>query len=99
GRAVGDKRRAAFGAHALRRRPFQDQSGERDIAMETAERVFDVETGGVAGGEVGEADFVFIDVAQWDDARQDRRVVFVCVEEDVAGQPAGAPRRQVERGL
>ena len=49
-------------------------------------------------GGVGEHQLVLVDVADRDDARQDRGVGAGHVEEDVARQPAGAPRRQIERG-
>ena len=54
--------------------------------------------GQLAGRGFGEGDLVLVDVADRHDARQDRGVAVERVEEHVARQPAGAPRRQIERG-
>ncbi len=53
--------------------------------------------GDAAGRGFGESDLVLVDVADGDDARQDRGVAFEHIEESIARQPAGAPRRQIER--
>ncbi len=54
--------------------------------------------GQCAGRGFGEGDLVLVEVAERDDARQDGGVAPEHIEEDVARQPAGAPRRQIERG-
>ena len=54
--------------------------------------------GQFAGGGFGEGDLVLVEIAERDDARQDGGVAFELVEEDLARQAAGAPRRQIERG-
>src|SRR4029453_3618751 len=46
-----------------------------------------------------EGDLVLVDVAEGDDAREDRRVRFGHVEEEVAREPACASRWQIERGV
>ena len=96
GRIVGDQRRIALAADRLRRRPFADELRQQQPALEAAELVGEIERARIGG--VGEDELVLVDVADRHDARQDRGVGAGHVEESVARQPAGAPRRQVERG-
>ena len=96
GRIVGDQRCVAVAADGLRGRPFGDELREQQPAFEAAELVLEIERARVGG--VGEHQLVLVDVADRHDARQDRGVGAGHVEEDVARQPAGAPRRQIERG-
>ena len=50
-----------------------------------------------AGRALREHDLVLVDVADRGDARQDRGILSEHVEKDIAREPAGAPRRQIER--
>ena len=95
-RIVGDQRCAALAADRLRRRPSGDELCQQQPALEPAELVGEIERARV--GDVGEHQLVLVDVADRDDARQDRGVGAGGVEEEVARQPAGAPCRQVDRG-
>ena len=45
----------------------------------------------------GKGDFILVDIADGDDARQNRRIDLQRFEKGVARQPAGAPRRQIKR--
>ena len=46
---------------------------------------------------VGEGDLVLVEIAERDDARQDGGVAGKRVEEHLAREAAGAPRRQIKR--
>ena len=96
GRIVGDQRRMAAAMDGLRRRPFADELRQQQPPLEAAELVGEIERARI--GSVGEHELVLVDVADRHDARQDRGVGADHVEESVARQPAGAPRRQVKRG-
>ena len=78
---------------------MQDQLGEQDLALQAAERFRQIEACSVeiAGGGFGEGNLVLVDIADRDDARQDRGVALKHLEKDFARQPAGAPGRQIER--
>ena len=101
GRIIGDERRLAvlIGCNACR--PFEHQPREQQAPLKAAERRWQLER--LAGQRscccVGERDLVLVDIADRDDPRQDRRVLVGRLEEEVAREPAGAPRRQVERGV
>ena len=79
--------------------PIGDKSREQKPPFESAERLRQSERlgGDVAGRGFGECDFVLVDVADGDDARQDGGVAFSRIEKSVAHQPAGAARRQINR--
>ncbi len=64
-----------------RRAPPADRAPRRDLA----------------GRGLGEGDLVLVDVADRHDARQDRGVALEHIEKHLARQPAGAPRRQIDR--
>ncbi len=90
---------AAVGANQGRLRPFADEPRQQQAPFEPAERWRQRERIGRdrAGRRLGERDFILVDIADGDDARQDGGVVLQNAEEGVAGEPAGAPRRQIKR--
>ena len=74
--------------------------GERQPALEFAELRRDVERRDAAiFGLFREGEFVLVDIAERDDARQDRRIGLQHIEKDLARQPPRAPGRQIERRL
>ena len=94
-----DQRRAAAVAASSASAHFRISCASSIRAFEPAERLRQIERSrrGLAGRGFGEGNLVLVDVADRHDARQDRGVAFEHVEENVARQPAGAPRRQIER--
>ncbi len=80
-------------------RPLAHQFGEQHAPLEPAEALGQRERigGKLARRHAGERDLVLVDVAERDDARQDRGVTLEQIEKAVAHQPAGAPGRQIER--
>ncbi len=109
GEIVGERarrgRRLRHERHALRApylgcaRPGANKLRQQQAALRSAERRRQSERigGDVAGRHFGKDEFVFVDVANGDNARQDRRVDIERVEKSVARQPAGAPGRQIKR--
>ena len=75
------------------------QLREQQPAFEAAKRRRQGERvgGDVAGRGFGKRDLVLVDIADRDDARQDRGVALWRVEKRIAHQPAGAARRQIKR--
>ena len=98
GRRVGDQRGAVGAAHGRRIRPFQDQFGQQQPPLERRDRRRQRQRGfgQFAGGGFGEGDFVFVQIAERDDARQDGGVALEFVEEHRrarAGRRAGSADR------
>ena len=97
------QRRGRAADHQRRRhralRPGRDQVRQRQPALQFAEPRRNVERRRAAElfGAFGKRQFVLVDVAERDDARQDRGVRLQLVEKDFARQPPGAPGRQIER--
>ena len=91
-RAVGDQREFAVDAHLRAGGPFQDQLRQQDLAFESADRLRQIERAarGLADRGFGEGQFVFVDVADRHDARQDRGVA---LRERRERSPAPAGRR------
>jgi hypothetical protein len=79
----------------------RDQPCQREPAVEFAEIRRNVQRrhAAVWPGLFGERQFVFIDVAERDDARQHHRVGLQLIEEDFPRHASGAPGRQIERRL
>ena len=100
GRRLRDQRRAAGAMDDGRVGPLGDELRQQETPLDRCERFRQRQGIGsdVAGHGFAEGDLVLVDIADGDDARQDRRVVFQDVQKGVARQPAGAPRRQIERG-
>ena len=98
-RMRGDERRAVLAAHFGSRGPQGNQLSKEEPPFQVRERRRQFKSLGRdrASGGLGEDDFILVDVADRHDARQQRGVAAERVEEDIAGEPAGAPRRQVER--
>ena len=94
-RIIGDQRRRAAHARGNCVDPFQDQRGERHRALQAADRVGQRQRC-LANGGFGEGDFVLVEIAERDDARQKRCVR--ALEKFGARQKAGAPGRQIKRG-
>src|SRR6185437_200520 len=92
-RTVGDECGAAPGAHAFGLRPVQDQFGEGNLPVKFPERFREFEICGVCACKPCEIDFVFVDVAKWDDARQNGSIAAKRLEKDIAGKRTSAPRR------
>ena len=86
-------------ANRRRARPFGNEPRQQQPPFEAAERRRQIQRfrRKAAGGRFREGDLVLVDVADGDDARQDRRLGRKPIEKSVARQPAGAPRRQIER--
>jgi hypothetical protein len=101
GGVVGDERRLAARIGRNLRGPFEHELRQLQAPFEPAERRRQRQRvgGERAGRRLREGDLVLVDVADGDDARQDRRALLGGVEEEIARQPAGAPRRQIERGV
>ena len=99
-RRLGDERCAARAMKLGRRRPFSDELRQQQAPFHAAERFRQSQRvgGDVAGRGFGERDLILVDIADGDDARQDRRVVFQHSQKGVARQLASAARRQIERG-
>ena len=100
-RRVGDQRRAVRRRAPPANSPMSGSaraSSSRRSSGAMRRRQSQRGLGQLAGGRFGEGDLVLVDVAERHDARQDRGVAVERVEEHVARQPAGAPRRQIERG-
>ena len=99
GGRVRDQRRAGCGAHVRRGAHLRTSSASSIAPLEPIERVGQRERigGEFAGRHAGERDLVLVDIADRDDARQDRGVALEQVKEAVAHQPARAPGRQIER--
>ena len=98
-RRIRDQRRALPGRDGGG--PRRNEFGQRQPPLQPAESRRQCERGfrEVARGGFGKGDFVFVEIAERDDARQNGGVGFQFVEEDLARQAAGAPGRQIERGL
>jgi hypothetical protein len=98
-RAVGDQRKIAVAAHLRAGGPFQDQLRQQNLALESADRFRQIERGarGVADRGFGERQLILVDIADRHDARQDRGIAVENIEKDFLRQPAGAPRRQIDR--
>ena len=106
---VGERERRRRVAHDQRRlarraapavRPGVNEPRQQKAPLEPAERRRQVEGigGGGAGRHVGEDELVLVDVADRHDARQQRRLDPEHVEEGIAREPAGPPRRQEDGG-
>ena len=97
---VGDQGRALRAAHLRRIRPFQDQFGQQQPALQRLDRLRQSQRlrRQFAGGGFGEGDLVLVEIADGDDARQDGGVAVEAFQEYLARQPAGTPGRQIERG-
>ena len=76
-----------------RGRPFDDELRQQQPPLEAAKRLRQRQRVGrdIAGCRFGKRNFVLIDIADGDDARQNRRVVVEHVEKFVARQPARPP--------
>ena len=79
--------------------PLRDQLRQQEPPFERRDggRQLERFIGKLAGGGFGKGNLVFVQIAERDDARQDGGVAFQLVEEGIAGETAGAPRRQIER--
>ena len=84
-RRLRDQRTAARAADLGSRGPGHDQAREQQPPLEPAERRRQGERvrGNGAGGRFGERDLVLVDIADGDDARQDRRVAVERIEKSV----------------
>jgi hypothetical protein len=82
-------------------RPGRDEFRKRQPAVELGEFWRDVERRRSAElvGVFGERQFVLVDIAERDDARQHRCVRLQLLKENFARHPHRAPRRQIERRL
>ena len=80
-------------------RPPQHELRQQHSPFEPAQRRRQVERlgGQRAGCGLCKRDLVLVQVADGDDARQDRGAAPGHVEKEIAREPAGAARRQVER--
>jgi hypothetical protein len=89
---------AAAGVWAISGVPPPPRTRQHKPPFEAAERRRQSERirGNAAGRAFGKCNLVLVDVADGDDARQDRAVAVKTVEKGVAHQPAGAARRQIE---
>ena len=88
------------GAVDFRRlRPSHHQPCQQKLAFEPAQRRRQGQRirRHAPGRALGERDLVLVDVADRDNARQDRAVAAKPIEKRVAHQPAGAARRQIKR--
>ena len=81
--------------------PGGDELRQRQSPLQFAEPRWNVERRctGKLFAFVRESEFVLVDVAERDDARQHHRIRLHLVEEDLADHAHGAPRRQVQRGI
>ena len=81
--------------------PGRDQPRQRQPALEFAElrRNIQRRRATILLGLLGEGQFVLVDVAEGDDARQHGGVRLQHVEKDLMRHAPGAPRRQIERRL
>ncbi len=88
----GQHRALGPGSHEPRQRqpPFQLAEPWRNVERRCAGELLAL---------VGESEFVLVDVAERDDARQDHRIGRHLVEKDLAHDAHGAPCRQVQRGI
>ncbi len=95
-RAADDKRRRD-GAPC----PGRDEFCQRQPALEIAKLGRNVQRrrSAVLLGLFRERQFVFVDVAERDDARQHHRVGLQLIEKDFPRHASGAPGRQIERRL
>ena len=97
------QRRCRAADHQRRRdrafRPGRNQPRQRQPALELAEswRNFERRCAAILFRLFREAEFVLVDIAERDDARQYRGIRAQYVEKDFARQPPGAPGRQIER--
>jgi len=98
-RRLRHERRSGRAVDFRRLRPRHHQPGQQELAFKVAQRPRQCHRirGDAAGSALGEGDLVFIDVADSDDAGQDRPVAAKPVKKGLAHQPAGATRRQIER--
>ena len=80
-----------------RTRPFGDKLGEQQTAFETAKRRWQRQRfrREITGRRLRKRNLVLIDIAERNNARQNRRICFQDVEKRIAHQPAGATRRQI----
>ena len=101
GRIVGDEWSLAQLVGLKAGSPSQHLLRQQHAPFEPADRWQQVERvgGERAGRRLREGDLVLVDVADGDDARQDGRAGSGHVEEDIAHQPTGAPRGQIEGGV
>ena len=96
GGVVGDQGRGAFAANRFRRRPFLHELHEQEPPFERAELVGQLD--GVRRRGLREDELILVEIAERNDARQDR-AGFGFFAKDVACERAGTARRQIERRI
>ncbi len=99
-RIAGNERRFVFPVRGDAAGPLEHQLRQQHAAFEPADRRWQIErrTGKRTARCLCESDLVLVDVSDGDDAGKDRCAGSGHVEEDIAYEPAGPPRRQIERG-
>ena len=99
-RIAGNERRFVLLVRGDAAGPLEHELRQQHAALEPTDRRWQIErrTGQRTARGLRESDLVLVDVSDGDDVGKDRCAGSGYIEEDIAYEPAGPPRRQIEGG-